>query len=135
MNHPNRVRRLRGDTGSVYALEVAVVLPIVIVLILGVIQAGAWWHGQHLARAAASEGARAARLLGGTPGDGQTAAERYLDRFAGPAVDAPVITINHTTDRVTVTVAGTALTVVPGLDAPIRATVTYPVERPRGATP
>lgn len=60
----------RPEAGDAVS-ETVLVVPALMVLVMVVIQAGLWWHAQHVVTAVAREGVRAARLSGATAIDGQ----------------------------------------------------------------
>lgn len=129
MNRSCRARRrLRGEEG-VATTEAVLVTPVLLLLVMTVFQFGLWYHAQHVATAAAEEGARAARAEQGTATAGRTRAEAFLDQAGPTIVQDRTVDASRTADTVTVTVHGTAVAVIPGLHLSIRATATSPVER------
>ena len=71
MKAMRRHRNQRGDA----TLEAVLAVPVLLLLIFMVLQFGLYYHAAHSAEAAAQEGARAARLDGGTAADGRARAE------------------------------------------------------------
>jgi Flp pilus assembly protein TadG len=69
-------RRRRGDRGDA-ATEVVLAVPVMLLLVTLVIQAGLWFHGSQLVEAAAQEGVQAGRAEGGSA----SAAERRAREF------------------------------------------------------
>jgi Flp pilus assembly protein TadG len=122
----------RGQVGGVTA-ELTVATPLLLTLVLLVVQVALWQHGQHVATAAAQEGARAARLESGTAAAGRARAQGFLAQLGPGLVVAPRITARR--DQVTahVEVTGTAAPVLPWPRLPIRAAAEGPVERFRPA--
>ncbi len=53
-----RLRRLREDSSGTSAMEFALIAPIFIVMMLGVLQVGLWMHGYNGMRAVAAETSR-----------------------------------------------------------------------------
>lgn len=121
-------RRARGDQGSA-ATEAVLVTPVLLFLVMLVIQFGLWFHAQHVAQAAAEEGARAARSELGSAAAGQDRANAFLDQAGPTIISNRTVTATRTVDQVTVEVHGRAVTVVPGFSLTIDATATSPVER------
>ena len=114
----------RGAT----AVEIVILAPVLLLLITLVFQFGLWYYAESVARAAAAEGVRAARLEGGTAQDGQLRAEDFL-AHAGPSiVEHPNVTATRDLTTAAVTVTGTAIMIVPGFHLPLRATATSPNE-------
>lgn len=129
MNRPARPRRrLRGEDG-IATTEAVLVTPVLLLLVMTVFQFGLWYHAQHVATAAAEEGARTARAEHGTATAGRIRAEAFLDQAGPTIVQNRTIAATRTAETVTVTVHGTAVAVIPGLHLSINATSTSPVER------
>lgn len=120
--------RLRGQSG-IATTEAVLVTPVLLFLVMLVIQFGLWFHAQHVAQAAAEEGARAARSASGSASAGQERSEAFLDQAGPTIITDQVVTASRTADIVTVQVHGRSLNVVPGIALPINATATSPVER------
>jgi Flp pilus assembly protein TadG len=120
--------RLRGQSG-IATTEAVLVTPVLLFLVMLVIQFGLWFHAQHVAQAAAEEGARAARSASGSASAGQERSEAFLDQAGPTIITDRVVTASRTADIVTVEVHGRSVNVVPGIALPINATATSPVER------
>jgi Flp pilus assembly protein TadG len=120
--------RLRGQSG-IATTEAVLVTPVLLLLVMLVIQFGLWFHAQHVAQAAAEEGARAARSASGSASAGQERSEAFLDQAGPTIITDRVVTASRTADIVTVEVHGRSVNVVPGIALPINATATSPVER------
>jgi Flp pilus assembly protein TadG len=120
--------RPRGQSG-IATTEAVLVTPVLLFLVMLVIQFGLWFHAQHVAQAAAEEGARAARSASGSASAGQERSEAFLDQAGATIITDRVVTASRTADIVTVQVHGRSVNVVPGLALPINATATSPVER------
>jgi Flp pilus assembly protein TadG len=120
--------RWHGEAGAVVT-ETVIVVPVLLLLITLIFQFALWYHAEHVVQAAAEEGARAARLEGGTAADGQARAEDFLAHAGPNIVHDPTVTATRDPDVATVTVTGTAVEVVPGLHLPVRARAAGVVER------
>jgi Flp pilus assembly protein TadG len=127
------VRDERGSTTT----EVVLLVPVLLLLVMVVVQFGLWFHAQHVAQAAADEGARAAKVEGRTSSDGAAQANAFLDQAASGLFDDRTVDANRTAQLSTVTVGGHVVGVVPGLHLAVRAQATDPVERfrPDGDAP
>jgi Flp pilus assembly protein TadG len=121
-------RRLRGDRGSA-ATEVVLITPALLFLILIVIQFGLWYHAQHVAQAAADEGARAAKVEEGSAAGGIERANAFLDQTASNLIENRNVAGDRTAETATVTVSGQVAAVIPGFSLTVKATATGPVER------
>lgn len=113
-------------------------MPLVLTLVLLLAQAALYLHADHIAQATASHALAATRVQGGTPAAGQSEAAYVLDQLGrGPLRDAH-ITVNRGTEQAEVRVSGTASSVLPFLQLPVRARSVGPVEKFRpggGAEP
>ena len=119
---PRRHDPERGD-GPVSA---AVIAPAFLALLFLVIQAGLWGHARTVASAAAQVGALSARGLN-TSADAGAAARDYLAQTSGGLTDVTVTTTRG--DQVTVTVTGTAPTLVPGVHLTVNEISSVPADR------
>lgn len=127
--------RLRSaEDGSVSA-EVAVAAPALMILILIAVQFGLWYHASNVARSAAQEGVRAARVEGATAADGEEEARRFLAEAGSKVVGDSGVTATRDASSARVEVRGTAAGVLPGIHLPVKAAVQSPVEAFRGVTP
>ena len=115
------------ERGAV-AAELAIAVPLLLLLVLTVVQFAVAEHARHVAQAVAVHAATAARVQGGTAAGGEAAGRELLQQL-GTTLTGATIEVQRDTDRVTVTVTGSAETVVPGVRLPIRITSSAPVER------
>jgi Tfp pilus assembly protein PilV len=98
-------------------------------LLLVVVQFGVWAHAQHIAQAAANEALQVARAYRSSAAAGDAQARELLDQSGGSILTDRAVTVTRTATTVTVTITGRAATVVPGVRASVRVSVTGPVER------
>ncbi len=124
---------MRDEDGAA-TTEAVLVTPVLLLLIMAIVQFGLWYHGSHVALAAAQEGARAARLEGGSHQAGTARARSFLAGLGREVVGRPQVEAERDRARARVEVRGSAVAVVPGLHLPIRAVSEGPVERFRPAT-
>lgn len=127
----NRVSRHRidaGERGSV-TLELALIFPMVMLLVFGMVQAGIYFHARNIALAAAQEGARAASVENGSAGAGEAAAAQFATRVGGGMItDINAAAARGTTATVVVTCRTFSL--VPGTESlQVRQSASLPVER------
>jgi len=117
-----------NDRGSVSA-ELALALPLFLLVLMAIVQFALWSHATHVAQAAASQGLAAARAETGSVAAGDTDARRLLDQLAaGPLVDVHVH-VSREVYSASVQISGTARSVVPFLHLPVHAEAAGPVER------
>lgn len=118
------------DRGS-ETVSLAVLVPVALVLIVLIVQAGLLWHARNVLAASAQAGADSGRVLDGTAEQARGAALDFLRRTAGESLTAPAASADRSLERVTVRVSGTAPTVmpIPGLDLRITVGAAAAVER------
>ena len=118
----------RTDRGSA-TVEVAVALPVVMLLLMLVVQAGVYFHTRAVATTAAHKGLDALRVEEGSTSGARAATEDFLDRNA-PALDSRTVDVDRTSETAEVTVSGDVVSLIFGVDLfPIRVTATAPIEQ------
>ena len=135
-------RRLRGDRGA-SALELTLVAPGLLVFIFLTIQAGLYFYGRAVAEQAAREGvsrlrlAQTEQLSDAVRADVQTAVEAYAVAVGRETLLQPKATTTYDagSGKVSVTVTGDVITLVPGLDLTITQQVFGEIERFEGNLP
>jgi Flp pilus assembly protein TadG len=107
---------MRRERGSA-AVELAIVAPALMLLVLGVLQFGLWYHAQNVVETAALEGARVAAAEDGTAGAGETRALEVVREGLGQAAagQGATASVDQETARVQVTAQLSALLPIPGL--------------------
>lgn len=123
-----RLRRaIRREDGA--SITPAVLTFGTLFLFLCALQAGLWFLSNYVAQAAADTAYMSARGYQSTPASGQDAAQQMLGSM-GAFLGDPGVVVDSTGERVTVTVTGSAPSILPGIPLPpIAHTVTGPVER------
>jgi len=124
----SKKRRLGGDRGAV-TVEVAGYTTLMLLTLLVGIQVVMWGMAALGAHYTASHAAQETRVHGGTVADGQSDANAILTSAVGNALNDPQVTVTRSTTTVTVTVRGTAISIIPGFKPAVTATVHAPVER------
>lgn len=137
-----RLRRAlrRGSERGTAALELAIVAPSLLALIFFSLQAGFFFYGRAAATHAAREGVSLLRLAddpaayAAMRGDAHARTERFAANVGGAGLVAPRATSTYVergdgTARVTVTVTGRVITLVPGLNLRASANASGSVER------
>lgn len=118
-------RSSRGGGSNSVAL--LIMLPVIVSLILGLMQLGVTRHGIQTAQAAAQAAAEADRVALPTPGAAQSVAHRVATHGGLTNV---TVSIQRTTDTVTVTVTGKAPVMFTLGDVDVvTATISMPKER------
>jgi Flp pilus assembly protein TadG len=109
---------MRRERGSV-AVELAIVAPVLMLLVLGVLQFGLWYHAQNVVQTAALEGARVAAAEDGTIGAGESRALEVLQEGLGRAAEdrGATASVGQETARVQVTAELRGLLPVLGLSS------------------
>ena len=132
----SRAARSSGERGAATA-ELVIATPLLLLLVLLVVQFALWQHAIHIADAAAQEGARAARLEGGTAADGAARARVFLAQLSPTILVHPDVVARRNADTARVEITGQALMVVPCLRLPVRSVSQGAVEvfRPAAQTP
>lgn len=113
----NRSHRVEEGSSTV---ELAVLAPLALVLLLGVLQAGLWLHTRSLCTHAAQHGASAAATVTGSNAAGEQAAAAFLARSPSAATH-PEISVHAGAADVSVRVSATTPLVLPlpGLQIPV----------------
>jgi hypothetical protein len=125
------MRRRRAERG-VTVVQLAIAMPVVLLLIMAVIQYALFEFADQVAEAAATEGLQAATAYGvPDPGAaGQAAADSTVTSqdqlLLKPSTSVSVDLVHQT---VTVVVMGTAMQLVPGLNLPVSKSAAGPIER------
>jgi hypothetical protein len=122
-------RRLSSDRGSTSVEMVGYTAVMLAALLVGV-QMAAWGLAELACRYAANHALQTTRVQGGSAGAGQTDATNVLAAINGNLVSDPSVQTSRGPATATVTVRGTAVTVIPFLHLPVAATISGPVETP-----
>lgn len=121
-----RPRRWR-DRGSV-SVELAILAPATMLVVLLIVQVVLWANATHSAQAAAGAALAAARAETGSAATGQGAAEGAIAQYGDGPLNGSSVSVSRGSETVTVTVTGTAQSVLPFFDFPVESSVTGPVE-------
>lgn len=135
--------RPRGEQGA-SALELSLVAPFLLLFIFLAIQAGLFFYGRAVAQQAAREGVSSLRLAqtpelsSAVQNDVQTAVENYARAVGRESLLDPEATATYDADdsgKVSVTVKGKVISLVPGLTLTVTQRVSGEIERFEGDTP
>ena len=127
----NRSGRARDERGSA-TLQLVVLLPLLFTALFVGVQAAVWYQARTMAYAAAQVGATAAAAENASAGDGIAAASRFAQAKGGDVLAGSTVNGRRTATTVTVSVRGTALSVIPGMRFRVNQSVSAPVERITG---
>lgn len=103
-------------------------LPLVVFVIMLIIQAGAYFHAQQVAKIAADRAVAVARTEYGTIDFGQAQAEHVLQVVGDGSLTHPRVTVTRTAGQVRVTVTAGAPHFVPLWPTVIHAASAGPIE-------
>lgn len=117
-----------GGERGVSTVEMAIATVLVVGLLLAVVQIGVYFHARSVAVTAARHALDAARVQGGNAETGTAVGAEFLGDAGGSLLDHTVA-VDVSAAEATATVDGTALSVLFGLDFPVRVTVSAPTER------
>jgi Flp pilus assembly protein TadG len=106
----------------------AIIFPVTLLIVFGIIQFGIWYHANDIARAAAQEAVRSASAYHATQTEGTQAADQVLTENSNGLIVHTRVICNRGPAVATATVTGEALHVVPFISLPVKATATAPVE-------
>lgn len=121
-----------GEQGDALT-EMVIATPVLILFISTVMQFVLWGHATHVAQAAAAEGARAARVAGGSAADAEETAGSFLRQAGADMVRDPVVDVALDDRRARVEVTGRAPQLVPFIRVSVRAVSEAPTERFRSS--
>jgi Flp pilus assembly protein TadG len=107
---------------------VVLVFPALIALITLVVQFAIWEHAEHVAQAAAQDGAQAARLFGATAAAGEARAKEVLAQTGSRIVLDPQVAANRDANLARIDISGSAPRLLPGLGLHVHASAAGPVE-------
>ena len=131
------MRGRRADRG-VTVVQLAIAMPVVLVLIMSVIQYALFEFANQVAEAAATEGLQAATVYDTsgnpcTPSPAGRSRRERCHRWPPPRTSCSCSRARRhrrlTIQTVTVVVTGTAMQLVPGLNLPVSMSAAGPIER------
>ncbi|WP_018504999.1 TadE family protein [Parafrankia discariae] len=125
----NLARRRESRDGGAVSVELVIATPLLITMLLVVIQYALWAHASHVAATAARRGADAARAYGATPTAGPDAAQIILDQLGDTVLTDTHIQLDTRPETITITITGTAISLLPGISLPVTGHATGTRER------
>jgi Flp pilus assembly protein TadG len=121
-------RRRWGDDGA-SVVEFVITMPALLLAMMSIIQFALWQHAQHVALAAAQEGARVARQYDGSVPAAKARTDDYLDALGPTILAQRSVAVSRGAADASVTVTGKAVSVVPVFGLKVRERAGGPVER------
>ena len=115
--------RERGST----TVEFVIAAALMVFLLMAIIQFAIYFHLRSVAVTAARHGVDQVRVLDGSPADGISAANQFLDQ-AGSSLDNRHVTAARTPTRSTVNVTGAVVAVIPFVSLHISVSADAPTE-------
>jgi Flp pilus assembly protein TadG len=109
------------DEGGVATLEAVLVFPVLLLLLMIVFQFALWYNANELATAAAQDGARSARVVGGTAQTGIDRANSLLDESGRSLLLDRQVSAERDEVHARVEVRAVCIALVPGLHLTIDA--------------
>jgi hypothetical protein len=124
----SQLRRLRQDERGAGTVELVIAMPVLLLAILLIAQFALYLHATHIAQSAASHALSATRVHGGSAAAGDTAAQRVLSQLGSGPLREPSVTAHRGADHASVTITGTAISVLPFVTFTVHAEAVGPVE-------
>ncbi len=87
----------RNDSGMT-SVQVAVLVPALLLWVMLIVQYGLWWHAEQMANAAAAEAVDVAQVPGGTAAAGEASARSYLSEAGN--LTGITVTVDRSPDTV-----------------------------------
>lgn len=129
--HGVRVRKPQlddPDAGTV--IETAILIPVLLLLIFGIIQTALFYNARNVASTAAQAAVRFAAPQNASAGQGQSAALQLIHDGAGNSLVDTSVKVSRGQDTVSVDVTGRVQSLIPFVNLPmIHAKAQGPVER------
>jgi Flp pilus assembly protein TadG len=132
--------RLRRDERGAGSVELVIATPVLLLLILLIAQFALYLHATHVAQAAASQALSAARVRDGSAAAGSAEAQRVLSQLGSGPLQGSSVNVQRGASQASVTITGTATSVLPFITLAVHAEAVGPVEQfappaPPGAGP
>lgn len=110
------MKRVQSERGSV-ALEMALAIPVLMLVVLGLLQFGLWYHARQVALGAAQEGARVAAIESGTKEAAESRALEVFKSGIGELAESVHVEALIEPERVSVSIGASleGLLPIPGL--------------------
>ncbi|MFD3687007.1 TadE family protein [Nocardiopsis sp. NPDC058631] len=128
------MKRLIGpaDRGGADTLFV---IPLMFTMLLGILQYGMWTHAHHRAQAVATQALAAGRAHEGSAREGQERGQAMVEDLGGTILHDVRVRVERRDGTTRATVTGTTVSLVPGWQPPVEATLSGPTEHVPEALP
>jgi Flp pilus assembly protein TadG len=121
--------RVRDERGTASLAQTVLVAPALLLALMLIVQFGLLFHAKNVAENAAQEGAAAGRRFDGSEAGAAERARTFLAELGPRMLSNRTVTTQRTPETATVTVTGTVISLVPGLDLTVEESASGPVER------
>jgi Flp pilus assembly protein TadG len=121
---PDEDESERGST----AVEFVIGAALMMLMLMAVVQVTLYFHMRAVATTAARHGVDRVRVLNGSSGDGVAAANQFLDQ-AGKSLGGRSVAADRGAAVSTVSVSGTVVSVIPGIQLHVDVSATAATER------
>ena len=121
--------RMRDERGTASLAQTVLVAPALLFALMLIVQFGLLFHAQNVAENAAQEGAAAGRRFDGSQAGAAERARMFLAELGPRMLTHRTVTAQRTPETASVTVTGTVISLMPGLDLRVEETASGPVER------
>lgn len=121
-----------GERGGATNVEMALLWSVIALFIFGAVQAGVYYFAASAALTAAEDGLRSGRYYADpSTARAQQVAEAFLEKTAGGTLTDSTVTASlaDSGNTIRVVVTGQVLSLVPGMEFPIKREAAGPVER------
>ena len=127
MTRSLRLRRCRDERGSA-TVEFVIGAALMVVLLLVIVQFAVYFHMRSVAQTAARHGIDRVRVVDGSEQAGIAAASEFLDQGGSSLEDRDVSALRTDVES-SMSVSGTVVSIIPGLNLRVEVTVDAPTER------
>ncbi len=120
---------MRDERGTASLAQTVLVAPALLLALMLIVQFGLYFHARNVAESAAQEGAAAGRRFDGSQAGAQERARQFLAELGPRMLTDSDVSAQRTPQTATVTITGTVISLVPGLNLKVEESASGPVER------
>ena len=121
--------RVRDERGTASLAQTVLVAPALLFALMLIVQFGLFFHAKNVAENAAQEGAAAGRRFDGSQAGAEERARLFLAELGPQMLSNESVSAQRTAETATVTITGTVVSLVPGLNLKVEESASGPVER------